>query len=92
MYSTNILGSTNIPTDTKNTAPNKSLIGFITSSIRSDSSDSERIEPIIKAPKADEKPTDVANKTIPKQSAIEVKSNNSLLSSDAIFFKNVGTK
>lgn len=55
-YSTIIKGSTIIPTDTKNMAPNKSFTGLTRRSILSASTVSARIDPMIKAPNAAEIP------------------------------------
>ena len=55
-----------IPTDTKKMAPKRSLIGDISFIIFSFSMVSASMEPIIKAPSADEKPEAVARDTIPK--------------------------
>ena len=64
---TNNAGSINIPTDTKNTAPNKSLTDCTRCSIFSARVVSARIEPMIKAPRAAENPAFVARTTIKKQ-------------------------
>ena len=45
----NIVGSTIIPTETKNTAPKKSFNGWMFFSMRSITAVSERIEPMINA-------------------------------------------
>ena len=55
-YSTIIAGSTIIPTDTKKIAPKRSLTGFTSRSMDSASIVSAKIEPIINAPNAAEKP------------------------------------
>ena len=55
-YCTKASGLTSIPTEIKNTAPNRSLTGCITFSIRSASFVPAKIEPMTKAPKAEEKP------------------------------------
>ena len=52
-----IAGSTIMPTDTKKTAPNKSLIGATRCSIFSALGASAIKEPMMKAPKAEEKPS-----------------------------------
>lgn len=65
-YVMNISGLTIIPTETKKTAPKKSFSGWRFFSIRPITSVSARIDPMIKAPRAEEKPDAVANKTIPK--------------------------
>ena len=90
-YWINIAGFTSIPTETKNTAPKKSFTGFKIRSILFATSDPAKIAPIIKAPKAEEKPDDVANKTIPKQRATAVIRSVSSFKYFDIFFINVGT-
>ena len=55
-YSTIMAGSTIMPTDTKKMAPNKSLTGFTRRSMLSASTVSARMEPMMNAPKAAEKP------------------------------------
>ena len=67
-YSTSIAGSTNIPTETKKIAPNKSFTGLMICSIRSASTVSASMEPMIKAPRAAENPVSVASTTIPRHS------------------------
>ena len=62
-----IAGSTIMPTDTKKMAPNRSFTGLTRCSICSASMVSARMEPMIKAPKAAEKPVLAARTTIPKQ-------------------------
>ena len=63
---TKMAGLTIIPTETKNTAPNKFLIGVVSLWIISASSVSAKMEPMIKAPRADEKPALLANQTMKK--------------------------
>ena len=55
-------GFTIMPTVTKNTAPKKSLRGLITLSMRFITPVSDNMEPIINAPKADEKPEEETEK------------------------------
>ena len=50
-------GLTSMPTDTKKMAPKRSLTGPTTLPMRSASLVPARIEPMTKAPRADEKPT-----------------------------------
>ena len=57
-----------MPTDTKKMAPNRFLTGSTSFSMRSASTVSARILPMMKAPKADEKPTFVENTAIAQQS------------------------
>ena len=61
-------GSTIMPTDTKKMAPKRSLTGFTSRSMCSASRVSARMEPMMKAPKAAEKPVLAAMTTIIKQS------------------------
>lgn len=68
LYSHSNAGSINIPTETKNMAPKRSFTGLIICSICSASIVSARIDPITKAPKAEEKPAFVAMMTIPRHS------------------------
>ncbi len=91
-YSTKVSGLISIPTDTKKTAPNKSLTGFTRCSICSASLVSAIIEPIIKAPNAGEKPTSEAKITIAKQSANETMSSISSVNKCFNFFNKVGMK
>ena len=56
-YSTSIWGSTSIPTDTKNTAPNRFFTGSTSFIILSASMVSARIDPMTNAPNALLKPT-----------------------------------
>src|SRR6476660_2231773 len=66
------LGLISIPTDTKNTAPNKSFTGLTKCSMCSACVVSAMIEPMMKAPSAGENPTLAANITISKHNAIEM--------------------
>ena len=59
-------GSTIIPTDTKKMAPNRSLTGLTRRSMCSASMVSARMEPMMNAPKAAEKPVLAARTTMPK--------------------------
>src|SRR6187402_119710 len=83
-------GAINIPTDTKNTAPNKSFTGFTKCSICSACVVSAMMEPIMKAPSAGEKPTLAAKLTIVKHSANEMMSNISSVSKCLVFLSTVG--
>ena len=74
-YLINMAGFTIMPTETKKTAPKKSLSGFKTCSIRFTRFVSAKITPMMKAPNADEKPEEVANKTIPRQRPTEIINN-----------------
>ena len=66
LYSHSNAGSINIPTETKNIAPKRSFTGLIICSICSASMVSAKIDPMTKAPKAEEKPAFVAMITIPR--------------------------
>ena len=66
LYSTIMAGSTIIPTDTKKMAPNRSFTGATSFSMDSASTVSARMEPIMKAPNAAEKPASAASTTIRK--------------------------
>ena len=66
LYSHSNAGSINIPTETKNMAPKRSFTGLIICSICSASMVSAKIDPMTKAPKAEEKPAFVAMITIPR--------------------------
>ena len=92
MYSTIIAGSTIIPTDTKKIAPNKSFTGATNFSMVSASTVSAKIEPMMKAPNAGEKPTLDAKTTIPKHMANEIINMVSLLTSFFERFKNIGIR
>ena len=91
-YSTIIKGSTIIPTETKNMAPNKSFTGLTRRSILSASTVSARIDPMIKAPNAAENPVWAASTTIPKQSPSDTISKVSSLISFRHFFNRTGIK
>ena len=56
VYSTNTAGFTSIPTETKKIAPKRSFTGCMICSICSASMVSARIDPMINAPSAVEKP------------------------------------
>ena len=91
-YSTKVSGLINIPTDTKKTAPNRSLTGFTKCSMCSACVVSAIIEPIIKAPSAGENPTPAAKITINRQSANEIISIISSVNKCLAFFRSVGIK
>ena len=78
-YSIRISGSTNIPTDTKKMAPKRFLTGSTSFSIRSASMVSARILPMIKAPKAEEKPTSVEKTAIAQHNPRDTTSSTSAL-------------
>ena len=73
-YSTRMLGSTSIPTDTKKMAPKRFFTGSTSLIIFSASMVSARMLPMTKAPKALEKPTLVDNTAIPQHSPRETMS------------------
>ena len=73
-YSTNILGSTSIPTDTKKMAPKRFFTGSTSLIIFSASMVSARMLPMTKAPKALENPTLVDNTAMPQQRPSETTS------------------
>ena len=66
-YCTSTWGSTNMPTETKKTAPKRFFNGVTMRWITSASMVSQRMAPMTKAPKAVEKPACDASTTIPKQ-------------------------
>ena len=78
-YSMRILGSTSIPTETKNIAPKRFFTGSTSFMMFSASMVSARMLPITKAPKALEKPTLVLSTAIPQQSPSDTMSSVSLL-------------
>ena len=65
-------GLTIMPTEMKNTAPNKSLTGEMRRSIRSASIVPARIEPMTNAPSAAEKPELIENSTMAKHNPIAI--------------------
>ena len=83
-------GATIIPTETKNIAPKRFLIGSTMRSICSLSAVSARMDPITNAPRAEEKPTDVASATIPKHSPMLTMSRISSLRYSLAFLSSVG--
>ena len=74
-----ICGSTSIPTDTKKMAPKRFLTGSTNFSIFSASTVSARMLPMIKAPKADEKPTLVEATAMAQHRPRDTMSSTSLL-------------
>ena len=68
-----------MPTDMKNTAPNRSLTGVMRRSMRSASTVPASIDPITKAPRASEKPDFTENTAMKKHSAMEMTSISSSL-------------
>ena len=92
LYSQSNCGSINIPTETKKTAPKRSFTGLIKRSICSASTVSAKIEPIKKAPKAEEKPACVAINTIPRQRPMLTTSMVSSFRYFRVFFRREGIK
>ena len=80
-YSSRIWVSTSMPTDTKKMAPKRFLTGSTNFSMRSASMVSARMLPMMKAPKADEKPTLVEMTAMAQQRPSETMSSTSLLMS-----------
>ena len=91
-YSTIMAGSTIMPTEVKKMAPNKSLTGVTSRSICSASTVSAKMDPMMKAPKAAEKPVWAASTTMPKHKAKATMSNVSSLISWRHFFNNRGIR
>ena len=91
-YSTSIDGTTISPTDTKNTAPNKSLHGATRCSTRSPCMVPARMEPARKAPNAVENPMASASHTIAKQMPSDVTKSVSSLINSCVFCKNDGIR
>ena len=71
MYCESRAGLTSMPTETKKTAPNKFLMGATSCSMRSASGASAIREPMINAPRAEEKPSLLAITTMPRHRPIE---------------------
>ena len=84
--------STIMPTDTKKMAPNRFFTGSTRCSMRSASIVSARMLPMMKAPKAAEKPTVEASTTMPKQRPRATMSMVSLLIRGFTFFRNRGMR
>ena len=74
-----IFGSTSIPTDTKKMAPKRFFTGSTSLMMRSASMVSAKMLPMIKAPKADEKPTFVEKTAIAQHKPSDTMSNTSPL-------------
>ena len=91
-YSTITFGASIMPTDTKKMAPKRSLMGAMRLSMRSLSTVSARMLPIMKAPSALEKPLPVARVTIPKQRPRAVTSSTSLFRKRPNFLRMVGIR
>ncbi len=67
-------GSTIIPTEMKNTEPNRSLTGETTRSMRSAKLVPASMEPMTNAPSASENPQNTENTAMPRQSPIDTMS------------------
>ncbi len=78
-------GSTIMPTETKKMAPNRSFTGLTRCSMCSASRVSDRMEPMIKAPKAAEKPVFAAITTIMKHRPSDTTSRVSSFISERVF-------
>ena len=92
MYFTTAPGSSIIPTEMKNTAPNRSLTPEVRCSTRSAWTVPASSEPARNAPSAEEKPSASARSTIPKQMPSDtISSVSSLISLDALF-SSVGSR
>ena len=85
-------GESIIPTETKNTTPKRSLIGVRSFSILSDCMVSARMDPITKAPRAEEKPTPSAKVTIVKHNPMLTISRISSLMYFEAFLRRVGIR
>ena len=81
-----------MPTETKKMAPNRFFTGSIRCSIFSPYRVSLKILPMMKAPRAAEKPTLSASTTMPRHRAIAPISKVSLLSHFDAFFSRVGSR
>ena len=89
-YCTSTAGSTIMPTEMKNTDPNRFLIGTITLSMRSDIMVPARIEPMTNAPSSRLNPHTTENTAIEKHSAIDTTISVSSLRYARALLKNVG--
>ena len=85
-------GSTIMPTETKKTAPNKSLMGEMRCSIFSALGASAMSEPIMNAPRAEEKPRCVAKTTMPRQSPMATTTSVSSFINFCAHLKKLGTR
>ena len=92
LYSQSNTGSISIPTETKKMAPKRSFTGLTICSICSASIVSARIDPITKAPSAEEKPALVAIITMPRQRPRLTISNVSSLRNVLAFFRKEGIR
>ena len=92
IYSISSPGTIIIPTETKNIAPKRSLSGVTIRSILTDSTVPARIDPAIKAPRADEKPRRLATTTIPRHIPTEIIIISSSFSSPFTRFSIVGMR
>ena len=91
-FSVTAAGVTSMPTDTKNTAPNRSLMGLNSASTRIACTVPARMDPARNAPSAEENPMASARTTIPKHSAMDAMSRISSLSSERRRLRALGTR
>ena len=92
MYLTIIAGSSIMPTERKNTEPNRSLTPEVRCSTRSACTVPASSEPAMKAPSAEEKPSAFASSTMPKQMPRELTSSVSSFISGVALFISVGSR
>ena len=92
MYCVMTAKSTIMPTDTKKMAPKVSFRGRTNRSILSASNVSARMEPMTKAPNAEENPTVFAKSTMPKHKPSEKTSKVSSFSTFFAFRRMIGMK
>ena len=91
-YSTSMAGSIIIPTETKKIAPKRSFTGLMRCSMFSASMVSARMDPMTKAPSAEENPAFTASRTMPRQSPSDTTNKVSPLSHCFVFFRKVGIR
>ena len=84
-------GATSMPTETKNTAPNRSLSGLNRAAMRGACTVPARIDPAMNAPRAEENPMLTASAAMPKHSAIEATSSISSLTVSRMRLRALGT-
>lgn len=85
-------GFTSMPTETKKTAPKRSLMGAIRCSIFSALGASAISEPMMKAPSAEEKPRCVASTTMPRHRPIATMTSVSSFIRRCAHLKKLGTR
>lgn len=91
-FSTTIVGSMSIPTETKKMAPKKSLMGLVTLSMFSRAMVSASMDPMMNAPSSADRSTLVANTTMPRHIPSDTTRSVSSLSQRFILFRKVGTR